>query len=268
MNKNNQYLIYKHTNLITNQSYIGITTHIDDPNKRWKNGYGYYNQKKFFNAIQEFGWNNFSHDILETNISPADIDQKEQEYIKKYDSYYNGYNSTPGGLTMTEEQRIALSQALIGIKRSQESIEKQLNTKINRSGWGNGSDPINSKLTKRVRCKETGDVFGSIAEANNWSNTSKVRECCVGIKQHAGRHPDTNELLSWEFVSKDTPVTIRCQNKRTTNKIKKVMCIETNIIYNSASEAARSTGCHVSNILKACKGVLKTTHGLHWKFID
>lgn len=38
----NNFLVYKHTNLINNKSYIGITSLIDNPNLRWKNGNGYY----------------------------------------------------------------------------------------------------------------------------------------------------------------------------------------------------------------------------------
>ena len=44
----NTYIVYKHTNIINNKSYIGITMYGDNPNRRWKNGYGYIENDKFF----------------------------------------------------------------------------------------------------------------------------------------------------------------------------------------------------------------------------
>lgn len=264
----NNFIIYKHTNLLNNKSYIGITIHNEYPNARWEGGFGYKNQPKFYQAIQEFGWNNFSHEIIENDVSPFDVERKEREYIALYDSYKNGYNASPGGNIPSDEGRKKISNALTGIKRSSESITKQITTKIKNSGWSNGIDPIDTNLSQRVRCKETGDIFGSITEAENWSNSCKISECCKGLRQHAGRHPNTNELLSWEFVSKDTPISIRCIEKRKTNKIKKIRCIETNEIFQSAIDAFKKTGIANCNITRVCKGQRKTAGGFHWEFIE
>ena len=46
---------------------------------------------------------------------------------------------------------------------------------------------------------------------------------------------------------------------------RKVMCIETGIIYSSAAEAARATGADSSAILKCVKGTMHKTKNLHWK---
>lgn len=37
----NNYIVYKHTNIQNNKSYIGITSHGENPNIRWRNGLGY-----------------------------------------------------------------------------------------------------------------------------------------------------------------------------------------------------------------------------------
>lgn len=56
------------------------------------------------------------------------------------------------------------------------------------------------------------------------------------------------------------------RKKRGTNW-KRVLCVETGVIYPSISEAAGQTGLAASNISNCCNGKLKTTGGFHWKFI-
>ena len=68
------YTVYKHTTP-SGKIYIGITS--NDPKYRWKNGYGYMNNKYFFNAIKKYGWNNISHEILFTGLSEEEAYSKE-----------------------------------------------------------------------------------------------------------------------------------------------------------------------------------------------
>ena len=55
--------------------------------------------------------------------------------------------------------------------------------------------------------------------------------------------------------------------KSSISRGKKVLCIETGIIYNSIKEAERQTGINQSHIVKACKGKYKTSGGFHWKYV-
>lgn len=48
---------------------------------------------------------------------------------------------------------------------------------------------------------------------------------------------------------------------------KKVMCVETREIYNSAKEAERNVNIFSSNILYVCYGQRKTAGGYHWEFV-
>ena len=45
----------------------------------------YHLSPRFWSAIQHYGWENFSHEILEDNLTKDQADQKEKYYIKKYD---------------------------------------------------------------------------------------------------------------------------------------------------------------------------------------
>ena len=49
---------------------------------------------------------------------------------------------------------------------------------------------------------------------------------------------------------------------------KKVMCVETGNVYESASEAGRQTGVHHQQIYACCKGKCKTVKGYHWQYAD
>lgn len=52
------------------------------------------------------------------------------------------------------------------------------------------------------------------------------------------------------------------------NRSKKVICIETGIIYESGREASKQTGTFYKSISNACLGVYKTAGGYHWRYID
>lgn len=55
---------------------------------------------KFYRALRQYGIENFKVTILE--FCPEEfLNQKEMEYIQKYDSFYHGYNSTKGGQSLS-----------------------------------------------------------------------------------------------------------------------------------------------------------------------
>lgn len=90
------YCVYCHTNKINGKKYVGITR--QKPQNRWRNGNGYQGQI-FHNAIQKYGWEEFYHEILFTDLTKEQAENKEIELIKKWktsDSRY-GYNASSGG---------------------------------------------------------------------------------------------------------------------------------------------------------------------------
>lgn len=134
------YTIYMHKNKINGKVYIGQTS--QRPQKRWDNGNGYKTSSKFYNAIVKYGWDNFEHIILYTDLTLDEANQKEQELIKQYRSCEDkfGYNITSGGhnFTHSEETKrkisISNSIALRGKKWS-ESQRKLMSEMF--SGEGN-----------------------------------------------------------------------------------------------------------------------------------
>ena len=52
---------------------------------------------KLYSAIRKYGRDKFFVETLEENIPISSLNEREIEYIAKYDSFKNGYNSSPGG---------------------------------------------------------------------------------------------------------------------------------------------------------------------------
>ena len=111
------YTVYQHKNKINGKIYIGITS--QKPEQRWgSQGCNYKSSPHFYSAIQKYGWDNFEHNILFTDLTKEQACLKEQELIKEYNSMNRefGYNSTSGGdiFIMNEETKQKISQAMIG----------------------------------------------------------------------------------------------------------------------------------------------------------
>ena len=97
--------IYKITNLVNHKVYIGKTQlsieerfkeHVRDSRREREE------KRPLYDAMNKYGIENFVIELIEDNISDEDINNKEQFYIKQYNSYIgfensNGYNATLGG---------------------------------------------------------------------------------------------------------------------------------------------------------------------------
>ena len=90
--------IYKITNLITDECYIGQSV---DIYKRWndhcKCGLGIDTPpgNKLYKAMQEYGLENFTFELLE-ECSNSELDEKEAYFIKFYQADTYGFNGTKG----------------------------------------------------------------------------------------------------------------------------------------------------------------------------
>lgn len=146
-----RYYIYKHTSP-SNKTYIGITSL--KPERRWKNGKG-YNSQIFYRAIQKYGWNNFKHEILYSNLTKQEAEQKEIELIKKYKSTNPkyGYNVDNGGNTSgthSEITRKKISEYMMGDTRNVGRVHtKESRQHMSESHLGNKlSDEAKRKLSE------------------------------------------------------------------------------------------------------------------------
>ena len=92
-------IIYIIKNKINKKVYIGqTTTNIQTRfNQHCKNSTLKNRNYKIYNAIKKYGKENFYIEILEKDIPLEKLNEKEIEYIEKYNSFCLGYNSTKGG---------------------------------------------------------------------------------------------------------------------------------------------------------------------------
>ena len=91
--------IYKITNKVNGKSYIGQT--IQNVKERFYQHCATKCSKAVSNmaihrAIKKYGKSNFTVEVIE-EIDSANLNDRERYWIKYYNSYNNGYNSTKGG---------------------------------------------------------------------------------------------------------------------------------------------------------------------------
>ena len=86
---------------------------------------------------------------------------------------------------------------------------------------------------------------------------------------HLDENKENNCLNNLEWCDARHNMNYGTRNQRAAAALgKRVCCIETGIIYESLSEAARQTKIDKSSISKCCRGKQKTAGGFHWEFVD
>jgi group I intron endonuclease len=121
----NNYLIYKHTSP-SGKSYIGQTKDYEKrcaAHKRLSSGC-----RIFSHAIQHYGWDTFSHEILHDNLTIDQANELEALCILQHNTLSpNGYNLRTGGdnETVSDDTRNKQREAQLGMKHSAERNAKK-----------------------------------------------------------------------------------------------------------------------------------------------
>lgn len=140
---NDKYCVYIHTNKINGKKYVGQTC--QKPEYRWKkDGRGYRSETYFGKAIQKYGWNNFEHEIIASNLTQEEAKNFEILLIDKLDTMNpdKGYNLTKGG------------EGTVGVVRSDEWKEKQRQAQL-----GKNISEETRKLISENSARRRGTVF-------------------------------------------------------------------------------------------------------------
>lgn len=255
-----EYLIYMHTSP-SGKRYIGITK--QKLENRWgKNGERYKKCTLFWKAIQKYGWDKISHEIIDTAISLEEANKKEREYISLYKSNDNdyGYNCTRGG------------DGVSGWKPSVEQRFKNSKSKIEM--WNNQEirDRLTEERRKRSRATAERERLRQCS-ISNWAN----EEMRTKLNKHLteiSRNPECKEKRSQklkELWENDKQRFMKNRTYRTgaeSSYHKAVRCIELNKIFPTAREANKETGVSYKDISSAAHKKRKTAGGYHWEFTD
>lgn len=221
---NDVYCVYVHINKTNSKMYVGQTCKI--PQKRWDNGNGYKNQPYFWKAIQKYGWNNFEHDIVASNLTKDEADNFEKLLIKKLnllDPAY-GYNLREGGShgRLSEEHKQKISESNSGEKHymygkhlADETKKKISDTHIGEKNNFYGkrhSDESKRKISKANKGVNNShskkvyqyDIYGNLIK--EWENMTRVAEAYNIGRTTVMRYCRSEKLFKDKFI-------LRLQNK-------------------------------------------------------
>lgn len=257
--ENGQYIVYCHTNKINGKKYIGQTK--SNTLRRWgSNGCNYRNQVKFYRAIQKYGWNNFDHEIVASNLTRDEADNFEIILIDRLDTVNNGYNVAIGGggcsgWHLSKEQKDHLSQVVSGENHPNygkhfkpETIEKMRQAKLGKKNLK--ITGANNYISKQV--EYDGIVFDTIQDCANYIGVSSGRlSHWLNYKALPSKNVIDNHL---RFVGKEYLTVYD-------NRCKKVIC--DGMIYDSVKQFCSSFQLNYSTVASWLKGQNKMPQ--EWK---
>lgn len=281
-----KWIIYKHTNLINGKCYIGQT--MQHPADRWNDGKNYNRAFKFGRALDKYGWEGFSHEILESNIlSQEDANKLEEYYIAFYDSYVRGYNSTKGGDNCDHlgKSIVQISTDIKIIKEFQSCAEAERDTgilaqnisscilgrqltaggfywalaDIDISAW----KPPTSRKNKPVICVETNEIYENISTASKETGVS-----IAGISKCALREAITAGGLHWCYFEEYDEDWVPVLAKKVGGPTRPIICVETGELFESITECSLLTGISSQNLSQNCCMAHRVGKGKHYAYLD
>lgn len=239
--------IYLTTNNIDNKKYIGQKNY--DSQGKWKRylGSGIHLKR----AIDKYGRENFSREIIEECKTKEELDRREIYWINTYnavkdDNFYNIAHGGDGGYTLEgidENQRKEI------IKKRGKTI-KQVCKK--------GEDSNLSKLTE----ENVLHIIERLLKNEFCSDIAKDYDISVETIYNIRDHKSWNHLTNELQFNKNSEHSRSCTTKKAVYQYD----LDGNYIaeYESAAEAGRHVGIHSSKIGSVCSGKRKTAKKYIW----
>lgn len=168
----NNYKVYKFTTP-SNKVYIGVTR--QSAERRWRKGRAYKTNSYLTYAINKYGWDNITKEILFNNLSYDEASQKEKELIKLYKSDQRefGYNIDHGGIAnsreVSDETRKKLRDINIGVNKGFKS-------------------PVAKKVYQYDLQGNFIKTWYSMSDARRATGIEGIDSCCRGEYTTAGEY--------------------------------------------------------------------------------
>lgn len=271
------YCVYIHTNKINGKKYVGQTCQYP-PEKRWKNGAGYYNSTYFYRAIQKYGWDNFEHEVVKRNLTLKEADSFEMYLINKFNTINpNGYNAVEGGSNgrPSEETKRKMSEAQIGKHHSEETKKKLSEICTGRHHTEETKKKISESSKNRTVSNETREKLRianigkhhSEESRKKMSKSQKIRFSSEEERKRIGalrKGKGTGKRpKEWvDNIKKSVTASCGksvCQYDKNGNLIKTWDCI---------MDVERELGIGSSHISQCCKDKRNTAGGYMWKYAE
>lgn len=238
--------IYKITVTTTNKCYIGLDTKPVYKESRWKlhckDALG-NSTRKIHVSMREAGLENCMYEVLATGFSSMSaLAIAEIDFIKQYDSYRNGLNSSPGGdgigkhdLTSMTEEEIEMIRCSLG----------EHWTEYNKKRWANMTSHEKKKAVAHLHTpdvhKKKADTLKKFYEHNPTAKTEKGEA-----------------IRNWKLANKETAAeNSRLNGLKGAAKVSKAIVLEkkdgTILRFKSRSEMQRETGQWFSTLLEKTK---------------
>lgn len=253
----NRYCVYVHINKINGKAYVGQSVNIEE---RWRsNGKNYEGCPKFYRAIKKYGWDNFEHILIEQNLLREEADQKEKEFIEKYNSIKAGYNLKEGGLQgrLSEQSLIKMGRSVSkGFKEHPERIEKIRQKAIGRKV----SQDTKTKMMLNSRKTIVIDIDGEIGSIRYWAKKLNMNHAPLLYK---------NNNYGIDYLIKY--IKLKLKNDSSVSRYKKVYKFDMNTRkliseYQSIVDAAKDINVSPTCIISAAKGKYHSSGGYFWSY--
>ena len=161
--------IYKCTNIITNECYIGFDSNW--PSRKVKHLYDVSNTNSknynchFYRAIRKYGIESFCWNIIyQSKDKEHCLNEMESHFINEFDSFNNGYNMTKGGEgTLGKKSWLGRKHSIETIKKMKEVAKKRGISDVTRAAQ-------KLAVTGKKRAPFTNETRAKMSEA------SKIRE--------------------------------------------------------------------------------------------
>ena len=277
MNNEQLYSVYKLTSP-ENKVYIGCTS--QNSKDRWGYGSKYHHNEKLTADIKKFGWGSFIHEVLYYGLKEDEAYELEKELIHKYKSSNPdyGYNKSIGGKTNTgilrsDEYRRKLSERTSGERHHfyGKHLSEEHRQKISQANMGHSVDEetrrkIGEGNRGKIKSEETVQRWRESRKGYTHSDESKrkISEANRGKLVSEETRRKISEANQGRAISEESK---RKMSESSSHK-RKVLCIDTGIVYESMIDAAKDVNTPRSNIGSVCTGKTKTAGGYSWKYID
>ena len=223
--------IYKVTNKLNGKCYIGKTIYNLEERKKGHLKVRYTRNYPFYNAINKYGLESFIWETIYICNDENELNKMEMYFIQELNTLHpNGYNLSLGG------------DGQSGFKHSEESRRK-----ISKNNWMRGLP------------KERHPMYGK-------HHTNEAKEKMSRARKGVSTGPHSEETKA--KLSKSKLGKLNPMYGKIPGNARKVMCVETGIVYETIKIAQDITGICKANISSVCRGVRKKAGGYTWKFVD